>query len=351
MMMETGPTKSGEIRVLLAEPNVADIRRFVGAMGDAGWVVSPAADVVSAQAVARRQHFDVAVVDVRLPGGGGIRALRRLRTALNTAVVPAVALADTDAEHGELTEAGAQICLTKPVAEGALMGAIREARGLTLAPVTAPAHAVASPERLQSVRKSGLLDTPAEPEFDLLTRLAATLLHAPTALLSIVDSDRQFFKSSIGVGEPWLSARETPLSHSFCQWVVVSGETFVVNDAGQHPLVRHNLAVRDLSVAAYAGVPVQNAGSEPIGSFCVVDTHARTWSDDELTMLQDLAAVAQAEMAVRQADSPRPEQLARGVTAILHLLASCGGRLADDERDGLVKLGEAHAKRLASHRQ
>jgi signal transduction protein with GAF and PtsI domain len=129
----------------------------------------------------------------------------------------------------------------------------------------------------------------------------------------------------------------------------VSGETFVVNDAGQHPLVRHNLAVRDLNVAAYAGVPVQNGGSEPIGSFCVVDTRARSWSDGELDVLRELAAVAEAEMAVRQADSPRPEQLARGVTATLRLLATCGNRLADDERDGLAKLGEAHANRLAAH--
>ena len=111
--------------------------------------------------------------------------------------------------------------------------------------------------------------------------------------------------------------------------------------------MRHNLAVRDLKVAAYAGVPVQNGGSDPIGSFCVVDTRARTWSDDDLDVLRELAAVAQAEMAVRQTDSPRPEQLARGVTGILRVLATCANRLADDERDGLVKLGEAHANRLA----
>lgn len=348
MMMAADPTTNGETRVLLVEADPADIRRFASALVREGWVVAPAADAVSAQAVTRHQRFDVAVVDVRLPGGGGLRVLRRLRTSLNTAVVPAVALADSHAEHVELTAAGAQVCLTKPVADEALVGAIQHARGLKLAPERAPAHAVAAPDRLQAVRRSGLLDTPPEAEFDFLTRLAATLLHTPTALLSIVDADRQFFKSAVGVGEPWASARETPLSHSFCQWAVVSGETFVVNDAGQHPLVRHNLAVRDLNVAAYAGVPVQNGGSEPIGSFCVVDTRARSWSDDELSVLRELAAVAQAEMAVRQADSPRPEQVALGVTAILRLLASCADRLADDERDGLVRLGEAHANRLAS---
>lgn len=350
MMMAAGTTTGGEIRVLLVDGDPADLRRLTGALGREGWVVAPAADAVSGQAVMRNQKFDAAVVDAGVPGGGGIRVLRRLRTLLNTAVVPAVALAERDAEHAELTEAGAQICLTKPVTDEALVGAIQQARVITLAPERAPAHALAAPERLQALRTSGLLDTPPEAAFDLLTRLAATLLRAPTALLSIVDVDRQFFKSAVGVGEPWASARETPLSHSFCQWAVVSGETFVVNDAGQHPLVRHNLAVRDLHVAAYAGVPVQNGGSEPIGSFCVVDTHARSWSAEELEVLRELAAVAQAEMAVRQTDAPRPEQMARGVTAILRLLATCASRLADDERDGLVKLGEAHANRLAQTR-
>ena len=350
MMMAADSTKSGEIRVLLVEADPADLRRFVSALGREGWIAAPAASAVSAQAAARSQRFDVAVVDVKVPGGGGIRVLRRLRTFLNTAVVPAVALADSDADHADLKAAGAQICLTKPIADDALIAAVREARTMTLAPETAPVHALTAPERLQALRKSGLLDTPPEPEFDLLTRLASTLLRTPTALLSIVDTDRQFFKSAVGVGEPWHTARETPLSHSFCQWAVVSGDTFVVDDARQHPLVRHNLAVRDLNVTAYAGVPVQNGGAEPIGSFCVVDTRARSWSDDELDVLRELAAVAEAEMAVRQADAPRPEQLARGLTGILRVLATCANRLGDAERDGLVKLGEAHASRLASPR-
>ena len=146
--------------MLFVETNPADLRRFVGALGREGWPVAPAADAVSAQAVARHQRFDVAVADVRCPGGGGVRVLRRLRTALNTAVVPAVALADSDAEHAELTAAGAQISLTKPVTDEALVGAIRQARGLTLAPEPAPAHALASPDRLQALRRSAFSTRP-----------------------------------------------------------------------------------------------------------------------------------------------------------------------------------------------
>src|SRR5919108_2857095 len=70
-----------------------------------------------------------------------------------------------------------------------------------------------SPEaRLAALHRTGLLDTPAEEAFDRLTRLAARLLGAPVALVSLVDEDRQFFKSAVGLPEPWASARSAPLS-------------------------------------------------------------------------------------------------------------------------------------------
>ena len=271
MVMAADSTKGGETRVLLVEPDPADLRRFVGALGREGWVVAPAADAASAQAAARRQRFDVAVADAQCPGGG-VRVLRRLRTALNTAVVPAVALADSDDEHAELTAAGAQICLTKPVTDEALVGAIREARGVTLAPERAPAHAVAAPDRLRALLRSRLLDTPPGAEQSRRSRSA-----------------------------------------------------------------RRRLCRR-------AG-PEQRRGTDRL---LLCRRHARPDVERRrVGRLRELAAVAQAEMAIRQVDSPQPEQLARGVTGILRLLATCGSRLGDDERDGLVKLGEAHVNRLA----
>jgi hypothetical protein len=69
---------------------------------------------------------------------------------------------------------------------------------------------VTDPVRLDAVRKADLLDTPAEAAFDRITRLAARVLRVPVALVSIVDRDRQFFKSCVGLSEPWASARQTP---------------------------------------------------------------------------------------------------------------------------------------------
>src|SRR3954464_11976695 len=86
----------------------------------------------------------------------------------------------------------------------------------------AAAAAVTDPDRVEAVRATGLLDSDVTPEFDRLARLAAQVLSAPVALVSIVDVDRQFFKSCLGLPEPWSSERGSPLSHSFCQHPVAT---------------------------------------------------------------------------------------------------------------------------------
>jgi len=111
-------------------------------------------------------------------------------------------------------------------------------------------------ERLEALRQTSLLDTPPEEPFDRLTQLATRILHVPVALVSLVDGNRQFFKSCIGLPEPWASSRQTPLSHSFCKHAVASGKPLIVSDARQNPLVKDNLAVSELGVIAYAGIPL-----------------------------------------------------------------------------------------------
>src|SRR3954464_15206025 len=83
-------------------------------------------------------------------------------------------------------------------------------------------QSIADPARLAMLRRTALLDTPAEEAFDRLTRLATRVLHIPISIISLVDDDRQFFKSCLGLPEPWASDRETPLSHSFCQYIVLT---------------------------------------------------------------------------------------------------------------------------------
>lgn len=161
--------------------------------------------------------------------------------------------------------------------------------GRTWRQTTDPLPVLRDVERLAVLERARLLDTDAEPAFDRLTALAARLLDAPVALVTLVDDERQFFKSCIGLPEPWASSRQTPLTHSFCQYSVATNEPLVIADARQDPVLQHNEAIVDLGVIAYAGVPIR-IGSEPLGSFCVIDSEPRDWTDRDLAVLEELGA-------------------------------------------------------------
>ncbi len=157
------------------------------------------------------------------------------------------------------------------------------------------------PVRLSALQRSALLDTPVEERFDRITRLASAVLGVPVALVSLVDDRRQFFKSQHGLPEPWASRRETPLSHSFCQHVVSQAAPLIVSNAREHPLVRDNLAVSDMGVVAYAGIPIRSSDGQVLGSFCAIDTKPHEWTDAELDTLRQLGALLRTELELRDA--------------------------------------------------
>ena len=178
-------------------------------------------------------------------------------------------------------------------------------------PVASGREALADAARLASLASTGLLDSDAEPSFDRLTRLAARFLGTPVALVSLVDDDRQFFKSCVGLPEPWAGRRQTPLSHSFCQHVVATREPLVVEDARLHPLVRDNRAISDLGVIAYLGIPLAIDG-QVIGSFCAIDGKPRAWTGDDVAMLRDLAESVVTEIRLRAEHGEIERQSQRG---------------------------------------
>ena len=184
---------------------------------------------------------------------------------------------------------------------------------------------ITDPQRLAALGLSGLLDTPPEEAFDQFTTLAQDILGVPVALISLVDKDRQFFKSQVGLPEPWAAARETPLSHSFCQYVVASGAPLVVNDAHQNPLVKENLAVSEIGVVAYAGVPLRTSSGQVIGALCAIDTQPLEWTARDIKVLSALADMVMREVALRQ----MAQHLHRRYQAL---------QKAEERRDGLVHM-------------
>lgn len=167
--------------------------------------------------------------------------------------------------------------------------------------VGAPSSAVQAPERLNELRHTLLLDSPAEESFDRLTRLTSTVLNVPVAVVSLVDSDRQFFKSCLGLPQPWASQRQTPLSHSFCQHVVESRRPLVISDAREHPMLRHNPAIRDLGVIAYAGAPLITPNGHVLGTLCAIDHEPRHWTTEQIGILSNLAGSVLSEIQLNAA--------------------------------------------------
>jgi len=154
-------------------------------------------------------------------------------------------------------------------------------------------HSIENPARLEALEDSGLLDTPPEERFDRVTRELAAELDAPGALVSLVDADRQFFKSRIDAqSDPDgknANGRETPLAYSFCKHVVGGGEPLVVEDAELNAVVRGNPAIELAGVRAYLGVPLRTRSGQVLGSLCVFDREPREWSDEDLQRAEQAA--------------------------------------------------------------
>lgn len=147
--------------------------------------------------------------------------------------------------------------------------------------------------RLQHLHDLALLDTEQDPSFDRLTELARDLFDAPTALVSLVDQNRQWFKSRSG-----FDRSETPRDISFCSHAVYRNEKLIIPDTLQDERFRDNpLVTEPDAVRFYAGIPISIVPGLPLGSFCVLDRVPRQLSARELNRLEQLAR--QAEELVR----------------------------------------------------
>src|SRR5215212_8627915 len=180
---------------------------------------------------------------------------------------------------------------------------------------TPASHAITHPERLAALRRTALLDTPADEAFDRLTRLATVVLRAPVGMLALVDSDRDFVKSGVGLPAPLVAGRELRLTPTLCHRVVETGEPLVLEDVRAHPEFGSFPGTR-MGLGAYLGVPLVTSDGYAIGTFCVADVAPRRWSDADVAVLRDLAGAVttEVELRTRAAEHERAERLLREST-------------------------------------
>ncbi len=149
-------------------------------------------------------------------------------------------------------------------------------------------------QRLEALYRLGILDTPSEERFDRVTRIARQLFSVPIALVSLVDRERQWFKSKQG-----LDACETGRDISFCGHAIKSEELFVIEDTLQDERFSDNpLVIGAPHIRFYAGCPIKAPGGEVIGTLCLIDTRPRSLSDREYECLRDLGMQVESELRI-----------------------------------------------------
>lgn len=151
-------------------------------------------------------------------------------------------------------------------------------------------------DRINTLRSLNILDTQAEERFDRLTRLAARMFDVPIALVSLIDEDRQWFKSATG-----LDASETHRDISFCGHAILGDEIFNIPDATQDERFADNpLVTMDPSIRLYVGCPLKAHDGAKMGTLCLIDQKPRELSKEDLQALRDLADMAEQELAASQ---------------------------------------------------
>ena len=169
--------------------------------------------------------------------------------------------------------------------EEALQWTDERARTSIGAPMTPAPLALREDERLQALARTELLDTPAEDVFDQMTQELKEAFDAPIAMLSLIDGERQFWKSTAGLPEHLSGLRESPRSTSICGHVVAGNKLLVAEDTWRDPRFANNPLLREQGIRFYAGAPLRSRDGLAIGSLCVMDVQPRKITKAEEALL------------------------------------------------------------------
>ena len=158
--------------------------------------------------------------------------------------------------------------------------------------------------RLAALARTGLDSRSHDDALDEVTRTVSWLLDVPVSSVSLAGADSLIVASMHGKGFPAADDRVTPLPNSFCQHAVSTRRPLIIADARTHELLADIPAVRNHEVIAYAGVPLIDAQGQALGALCAIDSKPRAWSDEDVSVLTRLAALAAARLVSLQRTGP-----------------------------------------------
>lgn len=253
----------------------------------------------------------LALLDAGLAAPGGLEVCREIRAREADRPGPAIPVllvgdrAQMDALRPAAREAGISGWLLRPLSEAyarTRIGAWALRGGASTAP-----RPEEDEERVRTLHGLALLDTPPEHRFDRITRMASRLLDVPLVGVSLVDEERQWFKSLYGMP----AFGSMPRDASFCTHAILESDLLIIQDAFQDPRFRDNPFVLGAPhIRFYAGVPLRASNGAAVGSFCVIDRRPRELDEDDRRLLRDLASLAQVELQRAEASGDEKDEVA-----------------------------------------
>lgn len=272
-----------------------DERVTLTAAAEADGIPSVTVSIENVEEALRTAHPSLVFLGDALPGADPVALCQSVRAAQSEDAkgIPIVVVTDQahiSAERGEA--AGVTDWLTRPYSIQYARSRMRAWLMRSMLRWRKAALPRDEEARLEAVHRLGLLDTEAEERFDRHTRIAAAALDAPIALVTLVDRDRQWFKSHQG-----FDFSETPRDIGFCSHAILEDAPLVVNDALRDDRFADNPAViGDPRVRFYAGIPLRTSDGSRVGALCIVDHKPRSLSQTQLKMLQDIAQLVEEEL-------------------------------------------------------
>lgn len=190
-------------------------------------------------------------------------------------------------------------------------------------------------ERLAALVRYDMLDTDAEESFDRITRIVASMFQAPIALVSLVDQNRQWFKSAVG-----LTAKQTPREHAFCAHAICGRGVFVVKDATLDTRFSDNpLVVGQPEIRFYAGAPLVTPDDYALGTLCIIDRQSRPEpTPEQKQILTDLADLVMREMETRRILRQNQMVARKAHTALACISDNAARLLKETSRQGIAEL-------------
>ncbi len=289
-----------QVLIVCADPQLA--REIGDVVQTEGLLATIADSPQDALRAAHPQRLALAVIAHRPGSHDGLALATALRACQGLSQLPVLMLASPEACVADQTDPTEALAvhpprpltewLCPPFTRQYLRTQLRAGLLRTHARWQAPAMPAAEDHRLQALHKLEILDTAPEERFDRITRLAARFFGVPIALISLVDHDRQWFKSRNG-----LQMDQTSREVSFCGHAILKGETLVVPDALADDRFADNpLVLSEPRLRFYAGHPIVAPDGSRIGTLCLIDHTPRHFGASQIKALRDMAALVEREL-------------------------------------------------------